>query len=114
MAKPKSVTFEPLEKMARQIADLPDYQPGDRSTDKITFNDNTFAMMVGSSPRTLKRWRSEGKIPWLSADQMAIALGLHPILVWGDEWLALDEDYVRAEISKEMRKLAVADTHVDA
>jgi hypothetical protein len=33
--------------------------------------------------RTLR----DGRIGYIAADQIAIRLGLHPILIWGDEWL---------------------------
>lgn len=109
MAKPQVVSFAPLEEAAKRIADLPDHQPGDGfDPDKQTFNDVFFAEMVGASPRSIKRWRSVGEVPWISADQMAVALGLHPVLVWGQEWLDLDADYVQTQIAKEMRKLGTS------
>lgn len=41
---------------------------------------------LGIAPRTAYRWRSEG-IPVDDADRLAIALGMHPIEIWGDDWL---------------------------
>lgn len=41
------------------------------------------AHRVGVDRRTLTGWR----IRWDVADRAAIGLGLHPVLVWGDDWL---------------------------
>lgn len=35
-------------------------------------------------PGTIGRWAVEG-VPWLASDQIAVAAGLHPALVW-PEW----------------------------
>ena len=43
------------------------------------------ARRTGEHPRQVQRWKHRG-IPLERADSMAIALGLHPAEVWGDEW----------------------------
>ena len=38
--------------------------------------------------RTWERAKAEGAVPLTTADRLAIELlGLHPMLVWGDDWL---------------------------
>jgi hypothetical protein len=43
------------------------------------------AAMVGTSRRNLMRWSVEG-IPELSADRVAVSLGLHPAELWPEWW----------------------------
>lgn len=103
MARSASLPLAPLERIARVQADLPVYDAGDTGG---TFNDQVFADMIGVSSRAISRWRvvpdpedpentdKLGRIPWPSADQAAIMLGLHPYSVWGDDWLAMDYDVI--------------------
>lgn len=52
-----------------------------------------FCEAVGICHRTVQRARAEGWIDLGTADRIAIALGLHPILVWPGEyetWLACE------------------------
>lgn len=70
------------------------------------FTDAMFAQMIGCSTRSLIRWRKAGgQIPWQAADVAAVNLGLHPLLVWNDEWLALDGDYIAAEMAKDAARM---------
>lgn len=43
------------------------------------------AEAAGVAPATLYRWRRSG-VPVLRADELAVALGFHPVEVW-PEWL---------------------------
>jgi len=43
------------------------------------------AALLDVSTRTLHRLRHTGLSPW-TADRLAIAGGLHPLLVWGEAW----------------------------
>ena len=54
-----------------------------------------FARRIGSTTQAVNRWRRNGRIPWVSADEAAVAIGLHPILVWGDDWLNVKGDFDR-------------------
>lgn len=42
-------------------------------------------MTSGTHPLTT--WVRADVLPELAADRMAVAIGLHPLLVWGDAWL---------------------------
>ncbi len=44
------------------------------------------ARLLDVSTRTLHRLRQTGLNPW-TADRLAIAGGLHPLLVWGEAWI---------------------------
>lgn len=44
------------------------------------------ARALGCTDRTIDRWQTGG-IPLYSADEAATAAGLHPMNVWGDDWL---------------------------
>ena len=44
------------------------------------------AALLDASTRTLNRLRHTGLNPW-TADRLAIAGGLHPLLVWGEAWI---------------------------
>lgn len=46
------------------------------------------AALLGVSKRVVSRWRHDG-IRWSLADQAAVALGLHPALVWPDWYEAV-------------------------
>ena len=87
-----SLPVEPLYELARRKADTAD------------FTQVEFANMIGVSERALHRWRERGGIPWTTADEAAIAIGLHPMLVWGDAWLNVKGDYdqIRATAEREM------------
>jgi hypothetical protein len=41
---------------------------------------------LGISRRTYERWKRAG-VPAFRADAIAVALGFHPMDVWGDAWL---------------------------
>lgn len=68
------------------------------------------AEMIGTTPRAVSRWKADGGVPWISADEAAIALGVHPILVWGDEWLNVKGDYdaICAEVAEELESEMVS------
>jgi hypothetical protein len=44
------------------------------------------AALLDVSTRTLHRLRHTGLNPW-TADRLAIAGGLHPLVVWGEAWM---------------------------
>lgn len=95
-----TLPLEPLEKLAQAATGLERYSGGRMRVQMFT--DKLFAEMIGASERALARWRANGgQVPWPSADVAAIRLGTHPVLVWGQEWLDLDADYVAAEAARE-------------
>jgi len=50
------------------------------------------AALLDVSTRTLHRLRHTGLNPW-TADRLAIAGGMHPLVVWGEAWIhAIDDD----------------------
>jgi len=75
-------SIAPLEAIARAKAD--------RSG--MTWSNETFAQITGFSSRAVSRWRSSGgRILWSHADRAAINLNLHPLNIWGDDWLRPDK-----------------------
>lgn len=45
------------------------------------------AEIIGMAPASMHRWFADGVVPSIAkADQAAVALGLHPVQIWGDEW----------------------------
>lgn len=88
-----SVSLEPL-------ARLVETQLGPELTTE------SFARLCKTTSHAIDRWRNNGTIPWVSADEAAIAIGLHPVLVWGDEWLNVkgDFDAICAEVSTELEQ----------
>jgi hypothetical protein len=72
--------------------------------------------MIGFSSRNVTRWRSNGgNIPWESADKAACKLGLHPSLVWGDEWWNVKGDFaqIAAEAWSDMEHDDFIDAEID-
>jgi hypothetical protein len=51
------------------------------------------AAKLGVSDDSIRQWRSRGttKLFVDRADQYAVRLGLHPALIWGDDWWSLPE-----------------------
>ena len=104
-----SLPLEPLYAIAKVKADLPLTPMEGRG-----FSDQYFADMIGVSSRAVARWRSQdNRVPWVTADEAATRLGLHPLLVWGDEWLLIDEDIINGhpsdrkvkEVEKALRQI---------
>ena len=90
-----SLPLGPLIAIAKVMADVPTDGGGGG------FSDQHFADMIGLSTRAISRWRKNGgRVPWATADEAATKLGLHPLLVWGDEWAAMDEDLVNGRDRK--------------
>lgn len=48
------------------------------------------AKLVGTTRNTLMRWRRLDAIPIYSADRACAALNVHPMCIWGDDWLEAD------------------------
>lgn len=88
MKKSASLPLEPLWKLAAASADL-------HAIDDVTggFTQTLFAEMVRTTDRTVSRWMQDGELPWTAADEAAVALGLHPSLVWGDDWWNVKGDF---------------------
>lgn len=56
MATATTLPLEPLEKLAKSKADVPDYAGGSAPAGS-TFTDELFATMIGVSTRAIARWR---------------------------------------------------------
>ena len=98
----KSLPLEPLYNIAVGMSDNPRFTQGE------------FARMINVTERAVTRWKKQGGIPWTSADEAAIAIGLHPLLVWGDDWLNVKGDFEKlaAEAERELeRNLALQITN---
>jgi hypothetical protein len=97
---PDKFPLAPLEAIARQK-----WQPADE--DRV-WSDRAFGAMVGKPGRTIGRWRLNGYIPWDSADVAAVALGLHPMSVWPERWMALDRGLIEGTDARAMREFDAA------
>jgi hypothetical protein len=82
MTNKRSMPYAPLEALA--ITALRQTRPDDEP------NDYAIAVFLGVSHGAVNRWRTTGRIPWMSADVAAVALGLHPMSIWPEEWMELD------------------------
>lgn len=43
---------------------------------------------AGVCRRSMARWLARGDLPAAAADRLAVALGLHPVMLWPNEWPA--------------------------
>jgi lambda repressor-like predicted transcriptional regulator len=62
----------------RSLAEL------DKATCSGVAEMRAMATVAGVSRRTLYRWRSGARVSERHADRCAVALGLHPLLIWPD------------------------------
>lgn len=84
------VPFAPLWRIARVESDLPD---------AADFNDGTVTLfglrwlsdLTGIHADTLSRYRRWDRITLAAADRCAVAIGRHPVEIWGDLWIDDDE-----------------------
>jgi hypothetical protein len=84
------VPLAPLEAIAKAAA----------ARSESPWNNEVFATSVGVSVRTIARWRAGGRqITWAQADDCAVHFGLHPMNIWGDDWLRLDRSVVEGTAS---------------
>lgn len=45
-------------------------------------NADEIAQRCSVTRRTVYRWRAAGSLTWMKADEVAVTLGLHPVLIW--------------------------------
>lgn len=71
------------------------YRHGGTSSDRQAarsveqrYNAKDFAEVAGCSLRTVVRWRTSRAIPLRWADRVAVALGVHPLAIWPDDYAA--------------------------
>jgi hypothetical protein len=82
--------FEPLGKFVATLIVVRHSEDADSSA-----GDGLTSLWKGESAENAAYWRAK-KAGWLTvmaADQLAVSLGLHPCLIWGDEWF---EPYLTA------------------
>jgi hypothetical protein len=48
------------------------------------------AKAAGVALRSVARWWVKGSVPAWAADELAVAVGEHPALLWGPAWWELD------------------------
>jgi hypothetical protein len=94
---PGRLPLAPLERLLRARHDAPARRNGEGHDDGL-WSIDVLARMLGTTARTVHRWKSEGLTP-RQADRAAVAAGTHPLLVWGLQWLI-------AEIGTDLRKSA--------
>ncbi len=74
--------FAPLDQHARIHRDM---APRGTQHDGTAWSDRNLADLLGVTRRAVVRWRHAG-IPIYSADRAAVALGVHPSLIWPEWW----------------------------
>lgn len=62
------------------------------ATDERSQTNNRMAMLCGVERRTIARMRSQGRVPFWSADRMAQCAGLWPGSIWPEMYADLDVD----------------------
>lgn len=65
------------------------------------------AELVGRPRDVICRWQREGGIPLRAAEDCCDALGLHPVEVWGDDWIDAVEAYGEALSATRARLLGL-------
>ena len=100
MPSPAYFPLEPLEALAKARHEIHENAP---------WSDQKFAAIVEVEARTIGRWREKGGLTWASADVAAVHMGFHPILIWPERWLQLDQDVVAGTCSAaEAREISKA------
>jgi hypothetical protein len=84
MSNTKTLTLDPLVRAAEQVVAS--------HGGSLRMEDVAEALSISMS--SYHRYRKTGTIPWIMADKAAISLGLHPVLVWPEEWLDLDREWL--------------------
>ncbi len=46
------------------------------------------AVALGTSRQQVRRWQAGGRLQEETADRAAVALGLHPVMIWPEWWEA--------------------------
>lgn len=82
----RSLSLEPLVTFLT-VYHEPDPYDGHQSTDAHSIK--ALAELCNVDRQSFYRWQQRGELPWFTADSIAIAIGTHPVLIWGDEWLEL-------------------------
>ncbi len=102
--KDSSLPIEPLFSIAAGMSDNPHFTQAE------------FARMINVTERAISRWKKQGGIPWMSADEASISIGLHPLLVWGDDWLNVkgDFDKLAAQAIREIERDLTMDISEEA
>lgn len=72
----------------------------------VALNTVQIAARLGITTNTVYHYRKDNGLSPLVADRLSCAIGLHPSLVWGNDWwdAALSDMAVRAERKKARNK----------
>jgi len=62
------------------------YARTDPSRDGTVGAHGALQRLLGVDRRTSHKWRAQGGMPLHAADRLAVAAGVHPVDIWGDEW----------------------------
>lgn len=64
-------------------------------------DDPTLRDLLGAErQRTLRKSRRKGLVQFVVADEIACALGYHPVQIWGDAWLEPVKQKKRKDVCK--------------
>lgn len=64
-------------------------------------NSAELSVMLGVNDTAVRRWMCDG-VPLSRCDEVAVRIGLHPILIWGEAWQkAEDADLATREAFRE-------------
>lgn len=76
--------FGPVERFCGPMFTITDTYFGDV---EVRGSGTVLADLTGFARRTMVRWKADG-VPLSRADELAVALGVHPSAIWHDEWWA--------------------------
>lgn len=88
-----TLTWEPLEYQLVQVLRRED----------IPVNVVQMARRINRDTQTVYYYRRTGKVNVWSADRYACSIGLHPCLVWGQDWWQALEDDMAASARRRKR-----------
>lgn len=70
-----------------------DRQVEHHAADGLLFaNNNEIAAAIGAKVSSVRRAVRDGQIRFHTADLWACRLGVHPFVIWGDEWWQVSEE----------------------
>jgi hypothetical protein len=82
----RKLPWEPVEEWAVRVGEAPG-----RNNSRRPLSLNHLAERVGVHHRQVLRWRDQG-LNVYAADRVAVAMGLHPLLLWPDFHADLEEE----------------------
>lgn len=81
---PRKGTRPPKERFKKYLSAEPILKRFDSTTTQADI-----AERLGVHEATIGAWKRGGTLNWQLADSIAIRLGTHPAMLWGDDWTTM-------------------------